>query len=104
MIPPPPPAPVVPPPPFADNVAVPAPPATITQPTVSAGVATGAFPSNPVTFPQLVTRITKMLAAKELTQGDIAGACQSLGVPHMPALASRPDLIPSMATALGIAL
>jgi hypothetical protein len=52
----------------------------------------------------LVTRITKMLAAKELTQGDIAGACQSLGIPHMPALASRPDLIPSMATALGIAL
>lgn len=101
VIPPPPP-----PPPFAPSVVVPAAPVAIAPPPPStpAGVATTASPSNPVTFPQLVTRITKMLAAKELTQGDIAGACQSLGIPHMPALASRPDLIPSMATALGIAL
>jgi hypothetical protein len=110
VIPPPPPAahavavPV--PPPFAPSAVVPAAPVAIAPPPPStpAGVATIASPSNPVTFPQLVTRITKMLAAKELTQGDIAGACQSLGIPHMPALASRPDLIPSMATALGIAL
>lgn len=96
-----------PPPPFAPSAVVPAAPVAIAPPPPStpAGVATTAFPSSsPVTFPQLVTRITKMLAAKELTQADIAGACQSLGIPHMPALASRPDLIPSMATALGIAL
>ena len=112
VIPPPPPPPpaahavAVPvPPPFAHSAAVPVAPSTITPPTASAGVATTAsLSSQPVTFPQLVTRITKMLAAKELTQGDIAGACRSLGVPHMAALASRPDLIPSMATALGIAL
>ena len=96
-----------PPPPFAPSAVVPAAPVAIAPPPPStpAGVATTAsLSSQPVTFPQLVTRITKMLAAKELTQGDIAGACQSLGIPHMPALASRPDLIPSMATALGIAL
>jgi hypothetical protein len=45
-----------------------------------------------------------MLAAKELDQSAIAAACNGLGIPHMPALASRPDLIPAMATALGIAL
>ena len=96
-----------PPPPIAPSAVVPAAPVAIAPPPPStpAGVATTAsLSSQPVTFPQLVTRITKMLAAKELTQGDIAGACQSLGIPHMPALASRPDLIPSMATALGIAL
>jgi hypothetical protein len=96
-----------PPPPFAPSAVVPAAPVAIAPPPPStpAGVATTAsLSSQPVTFPQLVSRITKMLAAKELTQGDIAGACQSLGIPHMPALASRPDLIPSMATALGIAL
>ena len=96
-----------PPPPFAPSAVVPAAPVAIAPPPPStpAGVATTAsLSSQPVTFPQLVTRITKMLAAKELTQGDIAGACQSLGIPHMPDLASRPDLIPSMATALGIAL
>ena len=95
------------PPPFAHSAAVPVAPVAIAPPPPStpAGAATTAsLSSQPVTFPQLVSRITKMLAAKELTQGDIAGACQSLGIPHMPALASRPDLIPSMATALGIAL
>ena len=95
------------PPPFVPSVVVPAAPVAIAPPPPStpAGVATTAFPSSaPVTFPQLVTRITKMLAAKELQQADITAACASLGIPHMPALASRPDLVPMMATALGIAL
>ena len=93
------------PPPFVPSVVVPAAPVAIAPPPPStpAGAATTASPSN-VTFPQLVTRITKMLSGGELQQSDIAAACQSLGIPHMPALASRPDLVPSMATALGIAL
>ena len=95
------------PPPFVPSVVVPAAPVAIAPPPPStpAGVATTAFPSSaPVTFPQLVTRITKMLAAKELQQADITAACASLGIPHMPALFLRPDLVPKMATALGIAL
>ena len=108
VVPPPPPAAVPVPPPFVPSAVVPAAPVAIAPPPPStpAGAVTTASRSEgtPVTFPQLVTRITKMLAAKELQQADIAAACQSLGIPHMPALASRPDLVPSMATALGIAL
>ena len=96
------------PPPFVPSVVEPAAPVAIAPPPLStpAGVVTTASRSEgtPVTFPQWVPRLTKMLAAKDLHQADIAAACNSLGIPHMPALASRPDLVPSMATALGIAL
>lgn len=93
------------PPPFADSVVIPAVPPSISPATVSAGAAVTASPSSAApTFPQLVGRITKMLAAKELDQAAIAGACAALNIPHMPALAARPDLVPAMAAALGIAL
>lgn len=89
---------VVPSVPQATAVSIPAPP-----PVTLAGAATTASPSNP-TFPQLMKKITEGYTAKTLTQSDIAVAVQSAGLPSLPMLASRPDLIPSVATALGLTL
>ena len=49
-------------------------------------------------------KITEGYTAKTLTQADIAVAVQLVGLPSLPMLASRPDLIPSVATALGLTL
>ena len=107
IAPPPPPAAVVPvPPPFVANAAPSVDPAAITPPppTPPAGVATTASPSNPVTFPALMQKITQAFIAKTLDQATIQGACQQVGLPSLPMLASRPDLVGQVATILGIAL
>lgn len=96
------------PPPFVPSVVVPAAPAAITPPPPStqAGVATTVSHSDvtPVTFPQLMQKITQAFTAKTLDQASILAAVQSVGLPALPMLASRPDLVPAVATALGIAL
>lgn len=107
VAPPPPPAAVVPvPPPFVANAAPSVVPAATTPPppTPPAGVATTASPSNPVTFPALMQKITQAFIAKTLDQATIQGACQQVGLPSLPMLASRPDLVGQVATILGIAL
>ena len=114
VAPPPPPAAVVPvPPPFVANAAPSVDPAAITPPppTPPAGVATTASPSSQsgagvavVTFPALMQKITQAFLAKTLDQATIQGACQQVGLPSLPMLASRPDLVGQVATILGIAL
>ena len=114
IAPPPPPAAVVPvPPPFVANAAPSVDPAAITPPppTPPAGVATTASPSSQsgagvavVTFPALMQKITQAFTAKTLDQATIQGACQQVGLPSLPMLASRPDLVGQVATILGIAL
>ena len=95
----------VPLPPFAPPVAPPAPPA-VTLPTEipQVGIATGASPSEQITFPKLMQKITAAFAAKTLDQAAIGAAVQAAGLPSLPMLASRPDLVPVVATALGLAL
>lgn len=103
---PPPPISIVPPAPFVPNV-VPPVPQVPTIPTVSAGAAAGASPSSatpPNAFFSLMKGITAGYAAKTLTQDMISAAVTSVGVPSLPMLVQRPDLIPGVATALGIAL
>lgn len=96
------------PPPFVPSAPVPAAPVAIVPPPPStqAGAATTASPSNgaTVTFPQLMQSITKAFTAKTLDQATIQAAVQSVGLPALPMLASRPDLVGAVATALGIAL
>lgn len=94
----------VPPPPFVPPAAPPAPPLnTLTSETPQATIATGASPSE-ATFPKLMQKITAAFAAKTLDQNAISEAVKSVGLPSLPMLASRPELVPQVAIALGLAL
>lgn len=55
-----------------------------------------------MTFASLVTKLPPMMAAGTITQEQIDVACQSFGVPNIPALAARPDLVPAVAMSLGV--
>lgn len=55
-----------------------------------------------LTFPQLIPQITARLGDGRLTQAGVQQALTSLGLPTLPSLATRPDLVPSVATLLGI--
>ena len=95
----------VPPPPFVPPVAPPVPPmATLATETLQVGTATGASPSEVISFPKLMQKITAAFAAKTLDQAAIGAAVQRVGLPSLPMLASRPDLVPAVADALGLAL
>lgn len=103
-VPAPPAAAVVPPAPFVPNVAPPAPPVSSTPiAPVSAGAATGASPGD-MNFPQLMQKITAAMMAKKIGPADITRAVQSVNLPALPMLASRPDLVGAVATHLGLAL
>jgi hypothetical protein len=85
-----PPVPTPPPVPVAndplDVPAPPAPPVTIAPPQVS---------QDPATFPAFVQWVMGYHARKEITQSEINEVIQLLGLPGMPALSMRPDLIPA---------
>lgn len=95
----------VPPPP--PTVAVVAAPAALENsapavPPAPGGGTTGANPSEPLTFAGLLQRVTAAVAGGKITQAQVVEACGTLGVPSLPVLATRPDLVPSVATLLGI--
>ena len=98
----------VPTPPFVDNVVPLVPPVSSTPETVSAGVVETASPIEPssseMTFPNFMQTVTSLVAAKTLTGAKIQEAVVANGLPSLPMLASRPDLIPAVATYLGITL
>ena len=82
VVPPPPPAPVAtvfPFPPIEEPVTVPPPPAAMA-------------------FPEFMRAIT----AARLAPAVVLEACKAVGMPSIPALNQRPDLIPSVAAALGV--
>lgn len=66
-------------------------PAVATVPGVSdvAGAA-------PLTFPQLMQKITGALSSGRLTQDQVTGAVKTTGLPSLPIAASRPDLVPAI--------
>lgn len=94
--------------PFVDNVVPLVPPVSSTPETVSAGVVETASPieasSSGMTFPNFMQVVTSLVAAKTLTGAKIQEAVVAEGLPSLPMLASRPDLIPGVATRLGITL
>ena len=104
-----PPAPVAPPPPSVGSAVPPAPPVSST-PVESAGAAQTASPSNGPgassanQFPRLMQMITQAYTQGKLDQPRIQAAVAKAGLPSLPMLASRPDLVPVVATELGFAL
>lgn len=49
-------------------------------------------------------RITAAYTAKTLDQAMIQSAVSSVGLPSLPMLVSRPDLVQAVATALGLTI
>jgi len=91
----------VPPVPAAPPVPVP-PPASAVVPSPATTATTASPSSGAMTFHQFVSAITSRKAAGTLTQDQINEALASMGVPKIPLVAARPDLIPSLAMLLGI--
>ena len=108
----------VPPAPFAAPAVPPAPPTTTIVPPVVGIAPTATSPSSPVpgatsdshptatapTFPMLMQAITKAYGAGQLTQEKIQAAVQAAGMASLPMVASRPDMIPTVAAGLGLLL
>ncbi len=99
------PVPAAPPAPAAPPVP-PAPPSTVpaysgVTPALDVTITPPAPPVEPaaMTFPQFMHAIT----AARLAPGIVLEACKAVGMPSIPALAQRTDLIPAVATALGVA-
>lgn len=83
--------PVTPPPVAAVAPTPPASPAPVVQPQAPAEPA-----AVPQTFEQLMPRVTAAMMAGTLPQGALVQAVQAYGVPTVPGLANRPDLVPTV--------
>jgi hypothetical protein len=86
------------PPPFARSAEPPADPENTTPP--SDGAATSVPPSDApgMTFPALMAAITKA----GISQAAVVDAVKATGLPSVLSLASRPDMVPVIAAALGV--
>lgn len=92
---------IVPPAPFVVSAVPPVPQTNISPIMASAGAAQIASPSN---FLALMKGITAGYADKSITQENINSACAGVGVPSLPMLSKRPDLIGKVALVLGVLL
>jgi hypothetical protein len=92
---------IVPPAPFVVSAVPPVPQTNISPIMASAGAAQIASPSN---FLALMKGITAGYADKSITQENINSACAGVGVPSLPMLSQRPDLIGKVALVLGVVL
>ena len=104
------------PPPFVASVVPSVPPVPTARVVESAGAAPTVSPSDALmaappepaaaiaitTFPQLMMAITKGIGKGTFTQPDVVKAIEGVGLASIPMLASRPDLIPAVAAALGV--
>ncbi len=54
-----------------------------------------------ITFPQLVPLVTTALTNGTLTQESLTATLSAYGLPNLPAMVQRPDLVASIAAALG---
>lgn len=97
--------------PAAPVAAVPPPPPTVAAAAAPAAPESSApavppapdgGPAEPLTFAGLLQRVTAAVAGGKITQAQVVEACGTLGVPSLPVLATRPDLVPSVATLLGL--
>lgn len=87
--------PVSPPPPVSPVAPVP--------PTPADNIPTAGGPTlntEPKTFPELMSLATGLLQAGRIQQAELIASCQAAGVPNLPSLAPRPDLIPSVAATI----
>lgn len=86
----------LPPQPAATVLSFPFPP--IEEPAATSAPAAVPPPPAAMTFPEFMRAIT----AARLAPGVVLEACKAVGMPSIPALNQRPDLIPSVAAALGV--
>lgn len=108
MMPPAPPAPPVVPPGPAPSVPASVAPPVAPAPLTTAPAATDNIPAapgpvlntEPKTFPELMSLATGLLQAGRIQQAELISACQASGVPNLPSLAPRPDLIPGVAVTI----
>lgn len=84
--------------PPAPPVAPPSAPAIASPPTVSAAPAPTGW-----TFPQLTSQIIGRMNDGRLTQARVLEVLGQVGVPTLPSLSLRPDLVPAVAAMLEIA-
>lgn len=89
-------------PPAAPVVAPPAPPAAFTAPVPGATPPAPPTTNQPITFPAMMARLTPAVQAKTVTHEMITAAIEAVGLPTLPALAARPDLVPTVAASLGL--
>lgn len=82
----------------------PVPPAVIAEvpppPVPPVPSATSATPASPISFPALVTRITSAKTQGRLTDAQIQEILVFVGVPALPLLVARQDLIPAVSMKL----
>ena len=60
-------------------------------------------PAPPVDAPMTFPMFMKAITAARIPPATVLAACTAVGVPNIPALMSRPDLIPQVAATLGVA-
>lgn len=89
--------------PFVASVEPPVAQAPIIPPP-SAGAAPVASPNSPATFERLMAVIAPAFAQGLVNQETISKAVNSVGLPSLPMLAHRPDLVSTVAIALGLTL
>lgn len=78
-------------PPVTVAPAVPAPPITVN----------GASPSDDgPSFPKLMLKVSTEISANRLTQAQVLAIVQAIGIPSLPGLIQRPDLIPQVEVAI----
>lgn len=103
--PPPPPVSTVEPVPAVPPAPVQATPAVVVAPTPSAvppapPVSTVSHTHGIVTFADLVKKVTTLVGTKKLSTQEMLAACAECGVPDIHACQPRPEVIPSVATAI----
>ncbi len=87
------------PPPLAPAPIVMPPPSTIVAPPPAVITAPTANPSSEP-FPALMTKVASAIAARKLNQAQVIALVNEAGVPSLPGLIQRPDLIPNIEAAI----
>lgn len=90
---------IAPPPPLAPAPIVTPPPSTIVAPPPAVITAPIANPSSEP-FPALMTKVASSIAARKLNQAQVIEIVTQAGVPSLPGLIQRPDLIPNIEAAI----
>lgn len=87
------------PPPLAPVDTVIAPPNTVVVPPPPTSTVATANPSSEP-FPALMTKVAAAIAARKLNQQQVIAIVNGQGVPSLPGLIQRPDLIPNIEAAI----
>lgn len=90
---------MAPPPPLDHVTAVTAPPSTPVIPPPPVTTAPTVNPSSEP-FPALMTKVASAIAARKLNQSQVIAIVNGQGVPSLPGLIQRPDLIPNIEAAI----